>query len=79
MLMLHSVVYCYYADDTVEKNILDLAAKQGQSLYTKENSAGTLNVNPLTTQVDKAEVDAPSKKTPLKGDFVYKCVIFAPK
>ncbi|THH28194.1 hypothetical protein EUX98_g5996 [Antrodiella citrinella] len=66
-------VYCYYAEDTVEKNILALAAKQGQSLYTKDNSAGTLDVNPLaTTQVNKTEVDAPSKKTPLKGDFVFK-------
>ena len=66
-------VYCYYADETVEKNILDLAARQGQSLYTTDNSAGTLNVNPLeTTQVNKAQVDSPSKKAPLKGDFVFK-------
>ncbi|KAH8101241.1 SNF2 family N-terminal domain-containing protein [Cristinia sonorae] len=66
-------VYCYYAEETVEKNILDLAAKQGQSLYTKDNAGTTLNVNPLaTTQVKKEEVDAPSKKAPLKGDFVFK-------
>ena len=40
-------VYCYYAEDTVERNILDLAARQGLSLYTKDNSSGTLNVEPL--------------------------------
>lgn len=66
-------VYCYYAEETVEKNILDLASKRGQSLYTKDNSAGTLSVNPLaTTQVSKTQVDSPSKKAPLKGDFVFK-------
>ncbi|KAH9916397.1 SNF2 family N-terminal domain-containing protein [Epithele typhae] len=63
-------VYCYYAEETVERNILDLAAKQGLSLYTRDNAAGTLNVTPFAAESDK-EVDAPTKKV-LKGDFVYK-------
>ncbi|OCH83870.1 hypothetical protein OBBRIDRAFT_786844 [Obba rivulosa] len=65
-------VYCYYAEDTVERNILDLAAKQGLSLYTKDNSAGTLTVSPLTSvNNDKKQVDSPAKKAQ-KGDFVSK-------
>lgn len=64
-------VYCYYAEDSVERNILDLAAKQGLSLYTRDNAAGSLNVTPFATDSDKKQVDAPSKKVQ-KGDFVYK-------
>ncbi|KAI8992837.1 SNF2 family N-terminal domain-containing protein [Trametes punicea] len=64
-------VYCYYAEDTVERNILDLAAKQGLSLYTKDKAAGTLNVTPFAVESDKKQVDAPTKKVQ-KGDFVYK-------
>ena len=67
-------VYCYYAEDTVERNILDLAAKQGLSLYTRENAAGTLNITPFALNADKKEVDAPAKKVQ-KGDFVYKYVL----
>ncbi|THG95740.1 hypothetical protein EW026_g5964 [Hermanssonia centrifuga] len=57
-------------EDTVERNILDLAARQGLSLYTKENSAGTLTSGPITAPTKRA-VDAPAKKAQ-KGDFVYK-------
>ncbi|KAI0706718.1 SNF2 family N-terminal domain-containing protein [Cerioporus squamosus] len=64
-------VYCYYAEDTVERNILDLAAKQGLSLYTRENASGHLNVTPFAADSDKKQVDAPTKKVQ-KGDFVYK-------
>ncbi|KAI0776695.1 SNF2 family N-terminal domain-containing protein [Trametes elegans] len=64
-------VYCYYAEDTVERNILDLASKQGLSLYTKDKAAGTLNVTPFAAEGDKKQVDAPAKKVQ-KGDFVYK-------
>ncbi|KAI0668956.1 SNF2 family N-terminal domain-containing protein [Trametes maxima] len=64
-------VYCYYAEDTVERNILDLAAKQGLSLYTREKAAGTLNATPFTVNADRKQVDAPAKKMQ-KGDFVYK-------
>ncbi|KAJ3518518.1 hypothetical protein NM688_g9427 [Phlebia brevispora] len=63
-------VFCYYAEDTVERNILDLAARQGLSLYTKENSAGTLTAAAVAAPGKKA-VDAPSKKAQ-KGDFVFK-------
>lgn len=58
-------------EDTVERNILDLAAKQGLSLYTRDNAAGTLNVTPFAADADKKKVDAPAKKVQ-KGDFVYK-------
>ncbi|KAF7799206.1 hypothetical protein EIP86_010437 [Pleurotus ostreatoroseus] len=57
-------------EGTVERNILDLAARQGLSLYTKENSAGTLTAAPIMNPGKKA-VDAPSKKVQ-KGDFVFK-------
>ncbi|KAF9459395.1 SNF2 family N-terminal domain-containing protein [Collybia nuda] len=64
-------VYCYYAEDTVERNILDLAARQGLSLYTKENSAGTLNVSSLGMNVETKTVDSPVKRVQ-KGDFIFK-------
>lgn len=65
-------MYCYYAEDTVERNILDLAARQGLSLYTKDNSAGTLTATTVPVP-GKKSIDAPSKKAQ-KGDFVFKCV-----
>ncbi|KAG6895596.1 hypothetical protein C0992_000476 [Termitomyces sp. T32_za158] len=59
--------------DTVERNILDLAARQGLSLYTKENSAGTLNVAALSTDADTKVADTPKKlKKKIKGDFISK-------
>ncbi|TFK32939.1 SNF2 family N-terminal domain-containing protein [Crucibulum laeve] len=64
-------VYCYYAEDTVERNILDLAARQGLSLYTKENAAGSLNVSSFVADTEKKTVDAPLKKVQ-KGDFIFK-------
>ncbi|KAG6871242.1 hypothetical protein C0993_003617, partial [Termitomyces sp. T159_Od127] len=58
---------------TVERNILDLAARQGLSLYTKENSAGTLNVAALSTDADSKIADTPKKlKKKIKGDFISK-------
>ncbi|KAI0321149.1 SNF2 family N-terminal domain-containing protein [Amylostereum chailletii] len=65
-------VFCYYAEDTVEKNILDLAARQGLSLYTTESAKGTLDVAPLAPDSDKNLVDAPTKKKLQKGDFIFK-------
>ncbi|KAG6852711.1 hypothetical protein C0991_009638 [Blastosporella zonata] len=67
-------VFCYYAEDTVERNILDLAARQGLSLYTTENSAGSLNVSALSTDADTKIVDSPKKvkKKIMKGDFIFK-------
>jgi len=59
--------------DTVEKNILDLAARQGLSLYTTENSAGTLSVTPFAMDAEKKIVDSPGKKKQVqKGDFIFK-------
>lgn len=58
--------------ETVEKNILDLAARQGLSLYTKENSAGTLNTAAFALDIEK-KADSPSKKKKVqKGDFIFK-------
>lgn len=68
------IVYCYYAEETVERNILDLAARRGQSLYTKDNSAGTLDVSAFSMDADKNTVDSPAKKMQ-KGDFVFKYVV----
>ncbi|KAK0502526.1 SNF2 family N-terminal domain-containing protein [Armillaria luteobubalina] len=66
-------VYCYYAEDTVERNILDLAARRGLSLYTKENSAGTLNAASFDIAAGDKDIDSPSKKKhALKGDFISK-------
>lgn len=62
--------------DTVERNILDLAARQGLSLYTKENSAGTLNVSSLGMDSETKIVDSPVKKKVEKGDFIFKSVNF---
>ncbi|KAK0216540.1 SNF2 family N-terminal domain-containing protein [Armillaria nabsnona] len=66
-------VYCYYAEDTVERNILDLAARRGLSLYTKGNSAGTLNASSFDVAAGDKDIDSPSKKKhALKGDFISK-------
>lgn len=69
-------VYCYYTEGTVEKNILDLAARQGLSLYTKENAAGTLNVSTFELDEDKKVIDSPAKKNAKvqKGDFIFQYV-----
>ncbi|KAL0952896.1 hypothetical protein HGRIS_007114 [Hohenbuehelia grisea] len=66
-------VYCYYAEDTVEKNILDLAARQGLSLYTKQNSVGTLNLASLAGDTKNKATTArtKTKKSQQKGDFIF--------
>ena len=69
-----SIVYCYFAEDTVERNILDLAARRGQSLYTKENAAGTLDASAFASGLENNTVDSPMKKKSQKGDFVFRCV-----
>lgn len=48
--------------DTIEKNILDLAARQGLSLYTKANSAGNLT--------NVALASTTKGKSGQKGDFI---------
>ncbi|KAJ3552362.1 hypothetical protein NP233_g12900 [Leucocoprinus birnbaumii] len=64
-------VYCYYAENTVERNILDLAARQGLSLYTKDNAAGTLNVSNFELDDSQKVIDSPTKKKVQKGDFIF--------
>jgi E3 ubiquitin-protein ligase SHPRH len=65
-------VYCYYAEDTIERNILDLAARKDLSLYTKDNSVGTVSVSPFTKESEQV-IDSPNKrKAQQKGDFIYK-------
>ena len=56
--------------DTVEKNILDLAARQGLSLYTKENAAGTLNISALDNDSSKKTIR--TRKKVQKGDFIFR-------
>ncbi|KAH6907324.1 SNF2 family N-terminal domain-containing protein [Coprinopsis sp. MPI-PUGE-AT-0042] len=70
-------VYCYYAEDTVERNILDLAARKNLSIYTKNNSAGTLNLSSFASQEkDASVVDSPAKNRKMqkqqKGDFIFR-------
>ncbi|KAJ7257871.1 SNF2 family N-terminal domain-containing protein [Mycena haematopus] len=56
-------VYCYYAEDTIEK---------GTSLYTKNNSVGPImNMSSLAGDGEKKVVDSPVKKMQ-KGDFIFK-------
>ncbi|KAF8308101.1 hypothetical protein DL93DRAFT_1960413 [Clavulina sp. PMI_390] len=60
-----SNVYCYYAEETVEKNILDLAHRRGNSLYAS---------HPVELDTDVAgarmESTAGVKGKAAKGDFV---------
>lgn len=61
--------------DTVERGILDLAAKRGLSLYTKDHAEGTLKVTSF--DLDKNEgIDGPAARNSKKqkGDFIGKCV-----
>lgn len=58
--------------DTIERNILDLAARKGLSLYTKENSSGSLNLSTFSKDNETA-IDNPEKrKTLQRGDFIHK-------
>jgi hypothetical protein len=60
--------------DTVERNILDLAARQGLSLYTVDNAVGTLNVTPFAVESNKKDVEGKTQKREQKGDFITKYV-----
>lgn len=55
--------------DTIERNILDLAARQGLSLYTKENSAGNLT--------NVALASTTKSKRGQKGDFISRYAVGA--
>ncbi|KAG6335414.1 hypothetical protein ID866_3675 [Astraeus odoratus] len=73
---LHIIEHALLHNDTVEKNILDLAARQGLSLYTKDNSAGSIDVTCFATDSKKSLIDsnkADKKNQPAyKGDFISK-------
>lgn len=58
-------VYCYYAEDTVEKNILDLAHRRGNSLYSAQPADFDTDVVGERSE-DKKNVQAKASK----GDFV---------
>ncbi|KAI0298963.1 SNF2 family N-terminal domain-containing protein [Multifurca ochricompacta] len=63
-------VYCYYAEDTVERNILDLAVRRGLSLYTSDRARGTVDTSTFAPEAESPIVDAPEKKQQ-KGDFIF--------
>lgn len=51
---------------------MDLAARKGLSLYTTDNSEGTVSVSPFANDSEQA-VDGPEKPKALqKGDFIHK-------
>lgn len=56
----------------MERNILDLAARKGLSLYTKDNAVGTVNVSPFVDEGEQAIDDPSKRKAQQKGDFIYK-------
>ncbi|QRW14958.1 RNA recognition motif protein [Ceratobasidium sp. AG-Ba] len=57
-------VFCYYCDETVEKNILDLAALQGKSLYVAQGSAAK-----HFSAVPEASL-RPKRVAGMRGDYV---------
>ncbi|KAF8870912.1 SNF2 family N-terminal domain-containing protein [Gymnopilus junonius] len=65
-------VFCYYAEDTIERNILDLAARKGLSLYTRGNSSGTVSVSPFVQDNEQGVDDPEKRKTVQRGDFIHK-------
>ncbi|KAG8900823.1 hypothetical protein FRB99_005746 [Tulasnella sp. 403] len=65
-------VYCYYAIDTVEQNILEIAARKGTSIYTLANASVPVNLASAST-VEEQKVEAVNKdRKVLKGDFIAK-------
>jgi E3 ubiquitin-protein ligase SHPRH len=71
---IHPLLTHHQIKDTVERNILDLAARQGQSLYTKDNSAGTVEVSfvPETGRQSASTINKRKVQKVQKGDFIYK-------
>jgi hypothetical protein len=53
---------------------LDLAVRQGLSLYTTDRACGTVDTTVLAPAGDKSIVDAPAKKQQ-KGDFIFRCAL----
>jgi E3 ubiquitin-protein ligase SHPRH len=67
-------VFCYYAEDTIERNILDLAVRRGLSLYTKENAVGTLTVSQFGDTENPSSPSKRKEKKQQKGDFIFRSV-----
>ena len=66
-------LYAFVFLDTVEENILDLAAKHGRSLYTKDHAVGTVKVTPF--EMDKkvsgdSQIKTNKKQKGQKGGFI---------
>jgi hypothetical protein len=70
-ILMELLVYCYSVEGTVERNILDLGARQGLSLYTKGNAHVAMDVSRL--QREKGRVDAPARSNK-SGDFIARSV-----
>jgi hypothetical protein len=64
--------------DTIERNILDLAVRQGLSLYTKDHATETLDVTAFASESQKVNVDKSVKKKAQKGDFIFRYVLAQP-
>ncbi|KAG9127463.1 Multiple RNA-binding domain-containing protein 1 [Ceratobasidium sp. 392] len=57
-------VFCYYCNETIEKNILDLAAFQGKSLYVAQGPAAKYSNN-----IEEAGLK-PKRVAGMRGDYV---------
>lgn len=57
-------------ENTVEKNILDLGARKGLSLFTRGQAEQALDISKF--EQGSQVVDAPKKIQKKKGDFVAK-------
>jgi hypothetical protein len=57
-------VFCYYCNETVEKNILDLAVFQGKSLYAAQSSTAKSLNNSEDTGLKQKKVAG------MRGDYV---------
>ena len=57
---------------------MDLAVRQGLSLYTADRARGTVDAAALATGGENSIVDAPAKKQQ-KGDFIFRWVPFFTK
>ena len=53
---------------------MDLAAKKGMSLYTKDRAIGTLRVTSFDLDQEQT-IDAPTTRGKQKGDFIMKWVV----
>lgn len=53
---------------------MDLAVRQGLSLYTADRACGSVDTTVLAPAGDKSIIDAPAKKQQ-KGDFIFRCAL----